>query len=137
VNDSNHKLNVLPGQAAVALLLAVAALAAAVVAIGKSNDNPAQTAAAGSRGDSMSSMSSEDMDQMAPISIAGISKAPADIGNAPLKGTLRRGVLEFTLDARPVWWRIFGKQQLLPARLTPQRVLAEPRLIDLSARISD
>lgn len=112
MNDSNDKkLNVLPGLAAIALVLAVAALATAVVAIGKSNDHSTTSTAAPSGG-SMSSMSSEGMDHMAPLSIAGIAKAAADRGNTPLKRVLHDGVLEFTLDARPVWWRIYGKQRL-------------------------
>jgi len=30
----------------------------------------------------------------------------------PLKGVRRNGALEYTLEARPVWWRIFGKQRV-------------------------
>jgi FtsP/CotA-like multicopper oxidase with cupredoxin domain len=111
MNDSDKKLNVLPGLAAVALILAAAGFAAAVVAIGKSNGQSTESGATTSGG-SMSGMSPEDMGHMAAVSIAGIAKAPADQGNTPLKGVLRNGVLEFTLAARPVWWRIHGKQRL-------------------------
>ena len=49
---------------------------------------------------------------MGPLPIEGIGDAPSDRGGAPLKGTLRNSVLEYTLDARPVWWRVHGKQRL-------------------------
>jgi FtsP/CotA-like multicopper oxidase with cupredoxin domain len=52
------------------------------------------------------------MDHMAPLPTGDIRDAPSDAGGVPLKGTLRDGVLEFKLDARPVWWRVYGKQRL-------------------------
>jgi hypothetical protein len=45
MNDSDKKLNVLPGLAAVALILAAAGFAAAVVAIGKSNGQSTESGA--------------------------------------------------------------------------------------------
>ena len=114
MNESEKKLNVLPAIAVIALLVAVAALAVAFVAL-RNDDGSSSAASAGEHDGmsmSMSGMSSGDMGHMAPVSIDGITKAPADRGGTPLKGTLRDGVLEFTLDARPVWWRIFGEQRL-------------------------
>ena len=115
MNDSDKKLNVVPGLAAGALLVAIAALVAAVVAIGKSDDETS-TAATGSMSGmssgSMSGMSSEDMEHMEPLPIDGIADAPSDKGGTPIKGVMRGGALEFTLDARPVWWRIYGERRL-------------------------
>lgn len=109
MDNSDKKLDVLPGLAVVALLMATVAIVVGVVAIGKSNDM-------GDPGDSMmgsmASMGSEGMSHMAPLPISGITKAPSDKGNTPIKGVMRDGALEFTLDARPVWWRIYGKQRL-------------------------
>lgn len=108
MNDSEKKLNVLPALAAIALVLAAAALATAIVAIGNGDDD---TAASGTAG-AMPGMSSQGMEHMAPTSMRGITEAPSDKGNVPLEGVRRDGALEFKLDARPVWWRIFGKQRL-------------------------
>ena len=115
MNDSAKKLNVVPGLAAVALLLAIAALVAAIVAIGRSDGETSSAGGGSMQGmssSSMSGMSSEDMAHMAPVSIKGITNAPSDTGNAAIQGVMRDGALEFKLDARPVWWRIFGKQKL-------------------------
>lgn len=111
MHETKTKLDVLPWLAAVGLLLGVAALVTAVVAIGKSRDGGASSGAMPSMG-SMSSMSSEEMDHMAPLSIRGISAATSDRGNVPLTGTARDGALEFKLDAKPVWWRIYGKRRV-------------------------
>lgn len=109
MSDSEKKLNVLPVLAAIALLLAAAALAVAVVAIGKSDDDSTASAASGG---SMHSMGAQGMEHMAPLPMDGITEAPSDRGNVLLKGVRRDGALEFKLDARPVWWRIFGEQKL-------------------------
>lgn len=45
MNDTDKRLNVLPALAAAAALLGVAALVAAIVAIGKTNDNSRQASA--------------------------------------------------------------------------------------------
>ncbi len=109
MNRSDSKLDVLPGVAAIALVLAVAALAVAIVALGKTDNNSSSSTTIGS---SMHSMSMRGMDHMAPLATTGITDPPADRGNTPMKGVLRGGVLEFQLDARPVWWRIYGNQRL-------------------------
>lgn len=109
MHDTEKKINVLPGLAAAALLVSVAALVAAIIAIGKTDDSagPAPTNA-----HSMAGMSGAGMGHMGPLPTGKISDAPSDTGGTPLKGTPKNGVLEFTLDARPVWWRIYGKQRL-------------------------
>lgn len=111
MNNTDKNLNVLPGLVAAALLVGVAALVAAIIAIDKSNDSTMATTASQS-GQSMAGMSSEGMSHMAPLPEGRITAAPSDQGGTPLKGRLKNGVLEFTLDARPVWWRIYGKQRL-------------------------
>ena len=111
MNDSAKKLNVLPGLAAIALLVAIAALSAAVVAIGRSGEDSSRGAMSGMSG-SMLGMGSEDMQHMAPLPTDGITRAAADRGGTPIQGEMHKGVLEFTLDARPVWWRIYGRQRL-------------------------
>ena len=108
--DSDRKLNVLPALATVALILAVAALAAAAVAIGKSGDD--STGPSMGSMSSMDGMSSEGMEHMAPLPMDGITDATSDEGNARLKGVKRDDVLEFTLDAKPVRWRVYGKQRI-------------------------
>ena len=115
MNTPDKKLNVLPGLTVAALLLAVVALAIAAVAIARSGDDGASTTAMGGMSgmDSMGSMDSEDMAHMRPVSPKGISDAPSDRGGVPLRGVRRDGALEFTLDARPVWWRVHGRQRLV------------------------
>jgi len=110
-DGSDKKLNVLPGLAAGALVLAVAAMATAVVAIGKSDDDASAAAAPTMQADGHAMGGATD--HMAPVSMKGITDAPGDRGGVPLRGIRRNGALEFTLDARPVWWRIFGKQRLV------------------------
>lgn len=111
MNDTEKKLNVLPGLAAAALLVGVAALVAAVIAIGKANDSSTPSGSAHG-GQAMAGMTGAGMSHMAPLPEGDITNAPSDTGGTPLKGTMRNGVLEFNLDARPVWWRIYGKQRL-------------------------
>lgn len=112
MNDAERKINALPTLAVAALLLAVAALAAAIVAVVRAGDRPAAPTSSRMSGGSMSAVTGHAMDHMAPLPIAGIGDPAADQGNTPLKGVERNGALEFTLDARPVWWRIFGRQRL-------------------------
>jgi len=102
------KLNVLPWLAAGSLLLAVAALAFAVVALGRSGEEAGGEAT----GNMMAAMSGEDMAHMEPLPIDGITEASATSGGSELKGVERDGALEFKLDARPVWWTIFPGQKL-------------------------
>lgn len=101
-----EKLDVLPWLATAGVLLAVVAVALAAVALVRSGDE----ITAASTG--MASMSAGGMDHMTPLPIDGIADPPSDRGNVPLNGVRRDGALEFTLDARPVWWRIFGRQRL-------------------------
>jgi manganese oxidase len=112
MNDTDKKLNVLPGLTAAAVLLGIAALVAAIVAIGRTNDKSDTASSSMGSGQSMSGMTGAGMSHMAPLPEGRISNAPSDQGGTPLKGTLKNGVLELTLDARPVWWRIYGKQRL-------------------------
>lgn len=107
MNHTENKVNVLPGLAAAALLLSVAALVTAMIAIGKGDDGAAPAAT-----NPMSGMSDTGMGHMGPLPLGNISDAPSDTGGTPLKGTPKNGALEFKLDARPVWWRIYGKQRL-------------------------
>lgn len=106
---SGQTLNVLPWLAAGAVVVAVAALSFSIVALSKSNDSgPAMS----SMGMAADSMDARDMKHMAPLPIGGISEAASTEGNVPLRGVRRDGVLEFNLDARPVWWSILPNQRL-------------------------
>ena len=111
MKDSDKKLNVVPGIAAAALLLGVAALVTGIAAIARTGDEAAATSAMGSM--SSGSMSAAAMDHMQPVSTKGIGRPPADEGSTRLDGVRRDGALEFELDARPVWWRIFGDRKLV------------------------
>lgn len=108
--NEQEKLDVLPWLAAGALILAVAATAFAVVALGKVDDDAAT--ASGMSMMSMSSMGPEAMEHMEPVPIDGIEDAPSDEGGTRLEGVRRDGALEFELDARPVWWPILSDQRL-------------------------
>lgn len=108
MNDSETKLNVLPGLAALALILAVAAVAVAVVALQRGDG---QAGAGGVEG--MSGMAGGHVAHMAPVSIAGISDPAGERGGISLRGVRRGEVLEFALDARPVWWRVSSEQRLV------------------------
>lgn len=109
MNDTENKINVLPGLAAAALLVSVAALVTAIIAIGMGDDS---ASSAMENAQPMDGMSGAGMDHMAALPTGSISDAPSDSGGTPLKGTAKRGVLEFNLDARPVWWRIYDEQRL-------------------------
>jgi FtsP/CotA-like multicopper oxidase with cupredoxin domain len=52
------------------------------------------------------------MAHMEPVSTEGITDAPSDRGGTPLRGARRNGALEFELDARPVWWRLYGERRV-------------------------
>jgi FtsP/CotA-like multicopper oxidase with cupredoxin domain len=106
-----EKFDVLPYLASVGLIAAVAALAVALVALGKGGEDAGGQAAATSMA-GMATMGPGGMEHMAPLSIEGITDPPADQGATLLKGVRRNGALEFKLDARPVWWRIFADQRL-------------------------
>lgn len=105
---SEERINALPWIASVALLAAVAALVAAVIALAKDDGG---SSASGGSGMAMS-MGSEGMAHMAPLPMTGIQNAPADTGATELQGVERNGVIEYTLDARPVWWQITKTQRL-------------------------
>lgn len=109
--NEHQKLNVLPWLAAGAMILAVAATAFAVVALGRASDENGDSGAGG-MSTPMSSMSSEAMEHMGPLPMDGISDAAGDRGGVPLEGVRRSGALEFELDARPVWWPILPDQEL-------------------------
>jgi FtsP/CotA-like multicopper oxidase with cupredoxin domain len=57
-------------------------------------------------------MDSDAMEHMGPLPIDGITKAASDQGGTPLRGVQRDGALEFTLEARPVWWNVTKGQRL-------------------------
>lgn len=103
-----EKLNVLPWLAAAAVIVAVAALAFSVVALGRADEEGDRGSAMGS----MTAMSSEDMAHMEPLPIDGIADAAGEAGGTELEGVKRDGALEFELDAGPVWWKILPDQTL-------------------------
>jgi len=70
---------------------------AAIVAIGKTNDNSSQASNSMGSGHSMAGMNAQGMNHMAPLLTGRVTEAPSDQGSTPLKGTLKNGVLEFTL----------------------------------------
>ncbi|HKZ13562.1 MAG TPA: copper oxidase [Solirubrobacterales bacterium] len=107
-DKQEEKLNVLPWLASGALIVAVAALAFAVVARGRSGDQGSGT----EPGSTMSAMSGEDMAHMAPLPMKGIGAAASSTGGTELHGVERDGALEFKLDARPVRWPILAGQEL-------------------------
>ena len=104
--SSAARLDVASWVAAVAVLLAVAALAAAAVAISKASDSESSSAAAQTMG------GHGGMAHMEPVSTEGITDPPSDRGGTPLRGVRRDGALEFELDARPVWWRLYGERRV-------------------------
>lgn len=110
--EQEKKLNVLPALGVIAILLAAAAIAVAIVALGKTGDDQAPVASTAHGGGAMAGMSGEGMEHMGPLSNEGITDAPSDRGGTRLRGVRRNGALEFTLDARVVRWRIFGDQRL-------------------------
>ena len=104
----SSRLDVAPWFAAAALLIAVVAAVFAVVAISKADDDPASASTAMQMGGGHGGM-----DHMAPVSSAGIEEAPSPRGGTRLQGTRRNGALEFTLDARPVWWRLYEERPVV------------------------
>jgi FtsP/CotA-like multicopper oxidase with cupredoxin domain len=110
--NDEKRYNVLPGLAAAALVVAVAALGFAIVALGKAGENGSADGQAETTMSAMSAMSAANMEHMAPLPIDGIGAASGERGNVPLKGVRHGDVLEFKLDARPVWWSILADQKL-------------------------
>lgn len=108
--EPDHKIDALPWLAAGAVIVAVVALAIAGVALSKSNSSSGSRAGASMSG--MSSMSAGGMEHMAPLPITGITNPPSTRGGTELKGEMRNGALEYTLDARPVWWSILKIQKV-------------------------
>lgn len=107
MRNENDQINALPAVAIAALLIAVVAIAIAAVAIAKSGD-----ASGASGGMSMGSMSGGSMEHMSPLPVDGIKNAPASKGGNLLKPAVENGVNVYRLDARPVWWTIFGGQRV-------------------------
>jgi FtsP/CotA-like multicopper oxidase with cupredoxin domain len=109
VPPEQDRLNVVPWIAAIAVVLAAAATGVSVVALARQDGDTdqAQTSAgtAATGGHAAAA-------HAAPLPIAGIREASSDRGATPLAGRRRRGTLEFELEARPVWWRIFGDRRL-------------------------
>jgi len=112
VEELGKNVSSLRTLAVAAVLLAAAALGVAVVAVARAGSGSDERISGG-----MSSPvghgSMAGMEHMEPISDEGLTNPPGDHGNVPLKGVQRGGTLEFTLDARPVSWRIFGRQRLV------------------------
>ncbi len=107
MRNEEDQFNGLPVIATAALLIAVVAVAVAVVAIARSGDDGSMSGSM-----SMGSMGGGSMEHMAPLSIAGIQDPPSSRGGVPLKPKLENGVNVYRLDARPVWWTIFGGQRV-------------------------
>ncbi|MGK2877607.1 MAG: multicopper oxidase family protein [Solirubrobacterales bacterium] len=63
-------------------------------------------------GMAMGSMSGGSMEHMSPLPVDGIKNAPASQGGTLLKPTMSDGVAVYRLNARPVWWTIFGGQRV-------------------------
>ena len=106
--SATEKLDVAPWFAAAALLVAVVAVVFAVVAISKADDEPPGTSMA-----MQMSGGEGGMDHMAPVSTAGITDPPSQRGGTRLQGVRRNGALEFKLDARPVWWRLYDDRPVV------------------------
>jgi FtsP/CotA-like multicopper oxidase with cupredoxin domain len=102
------RLDVAPWVAAAALLVAVVAVVFAVVAISKADDEPAGA----STGMQMSGGHAA-MGHMEPVSTEGITEPPSQRGGTRLDGVRRNGALEFKLDARPVWWRLYEERRVV------------------------
>jgi manganese oxidase len=110
---TEKKLNALPVVTAIGLLIALAALATAVVAIARDGDRADPAPMAGMPGMSDgAAIEHGAMEHMEPLPIDGIRAATTDRGGTPLEGVRRDGALEFTLEARPVWWNITKDQRV-------------------------
>lgn len=107
--NPDDKIDALPWLAAGATIIAVVALAIAAVSLSKSDSG---SSGGGMSMSGMSSMSGSGMGHMAPLPIDGIADAPSTRGGTALKGVERNGALEYTLDARPVWWPILKDQKV-------------------------
>ena len=108
--DSDNKVDVLPWLAAGSAIIAVVALAIAGVSLNKSIGEPGNGGGMSMSG--MSSINGGGMAHMAPLPIDGIGEPQGARGGTEIKGVTRNGALEFTLDARPVWWPILKNQKV-------------------------
>lgn len=108
--ESDNKIDALPWLAAGAAIIAVVALAIAGVSLSRSDGSSANGAGMSMSG--MSAMSGGGMGHMAPLPMDGITDPPGTRGGAELKGVMRNGALEYTLDARPVRWPILKNQKV-------------------------
>ncbi len=108
--EPDEKIDVLPWLAAGAAIIAVVALAIAGVSLSRSNSGSGD--GVGTTMSGMSSMSGGGVEHMAPLSMNGITDPPSARGGTELKGVTRNGALEYTLDARPVWWPILKNQKV-------------------------
>lgn len=106
--ESDRRLNVTPWLAGAALIVAVIGATFGVIALSRSDGNDAN----GMGSMSMGMSGGGDMAHMAVLPMNGIKPAASDKGSAPLKGVMRNGVEEFTLDAEPVWWQITPRQRV-------------------------
>ena len=88
------------------LILSAIAVTVAVIALRKYADGSSSSSS------TAASMSSADMAHMQPLPIDGITAATSDRGGTQLRGVRRGDVLEFRLEARPVWWSITDNQRL-------------------------
>lgn len=109
MSNEKDQVNPLSAIAIAALLIAVIAIAIAGVAIARSSSASGSNASGGME---MGSMSGGSMEHMSPLPVDGIKKAPSSQEGSLLKPTIQNGVAVYRLDARPVWWTIFGGQRV-------------------------
>ena len=109
MSTKTPKLDVAPWLAVAALLLAAVGVGVGGVALARSDDPPGSTPMSGQ---AMSGMDHGAMEHMQPLATDGIADASSNQGGTPLKGVRRDGALEFTLDARPAWWTLYGDKRV-------------------------
>lgn len=96
--------------AAAGILVATLALGIGFVALLRANDTPT---ASTSDGMGMSMSGSQTMQQhMAPAPMAGVPDAATTAGGTVLPHTVENGVWVFTLEAKPVRWRILSSTRV-------------------------
>ena len=91
--------------AAAALLIAAVALPVALVAAIRAGDNSISSSDGSMGGMSMGGSGSMS-EHMAPASMDGVPDAASDTGGTPLAHTVQNGVWVFSLEAKPVRWKI-------------------------------
>ena len=97
--------------AAAALLVASAGVGLGAVALAKAGDDDADAPAQSMPMAGMAHGGTAEA-HMDDLPMDGITDARSDRGGTRLVGERRDGALEFKLEAKPVWWRIFGEMKL-------------------------